>query len=179
MLFLHSRFNKTHRRLHTQEMWATHADLSNTYSEKTLLISFILMMRSAAGKKKHQNHEILHRCEVGLFWRWRQSELTLSLLSSLKQKWSKGWRARVLSGHAVRGKSARELLWTSLSVLGRSAAADGIMDQISERRALEVKRNLWQMLWDASSFKNNRRGSYMMPRSRIWAHSSLQQSALN
>lgn len=179
MLFLHSRFNKTHRRLHTQEMWATHADLSNTYSEKTLLISLTLMMRSAAGKKSTRTMRFF----TGARSDSSEGDDSLSLPYLCSPPWGKngvkGWRARVLSGHTVRGKSARELLWTSLSVLGRSAAADGITGQISERRALEVKRNLWQMLWDASLFKNNRRGSYMMPRSRIWAHSSLQQSALN
>lgn len=36
------------------------------------------------------------------------------------------------SRHAVRGKSARELLWTSLSVLGRSTAGDGIAGRTSE-----------------------------------------------
>lgn len=38
----------------------------------------------------------------------------------------------MLSRHAVRGKSARELLWTSLSVLGRSTAGDGITGRTSE-----------------------------------------------
>lgn len=52
LLFLHSRFNKTHRRVHTQEMWVACADLSNTYSEKSLLMSLSLMMRSAEKKKK-------------------------------------------------------------------------------------------------------------------------------
>lgn len=46
--------------------------------------------------------------------------------------WSKMKSGRVLSRHAVRGKSARELLWTSLSVLGRSTAADGVTGRTSE-----------------------------------------------
>lgn len=178
LLFLHSRFNKTNRRVHTQEMWVACADLSNTYSEKSLLISLSLMMRSAEKKKSIRT---VRFC-TGERSYSSEGDDSRSLLYLCSPSWGKNekeWRARVLSGHAVRGKSARELLWMSLSVLGRSAAGDGIAGRISERRALEVTRNLWQMLWDNSSFKNNRRGSLMVPRNRIWAHNSLQQSALN
>lgn len=149
-------------------MWAVPAVLRNTYPEKTLLTL------SDAECRKKKASESWDSAKVR---GWTLKKVT-SVSQSLLRHWGKhvkGWRARVLSGHAVRGMSVRELLWTSLSVLGRSA----ITGQISERRALEVKRNLWQMLWDDSPFKNNRRGSHMVPRNRIWAHNSLQQSVLS
>lgn len=104
---------------HTEEMWAARAGLSNTYSGKNPPHFSLWCRRFCTGERSDSS----------------EGDNSLPCLCSPSLgKHVKGWRARVLSGHAVRGTSVRELLWTSLSVLGRSAAGDGITGRISERR---------------------------------------------
>lgn len=81
----------------------------------------------------------------------------------------------MLSRHAVRGKSARELLRTSLSVLGRSTG-DGVTGRTSGS-ASQVNAISDRCSPMMPCFKKNRWRSHAAPGSRRPAHNSLQKAA--